>query len=254
MRHQTKLHIQKKLYIRADDFGMSPGTNEAIIDGIDCGTIQNVGVLTPGRYVTYCLDALIERQDVVCIGLHFALNSEWTSLRWGPIAPADQVPSLLYKDGHFHFTTQQTDEQAQLSEIEIELKAQLAFARSLGLNPRYLDTHMGVSWIPAIFTLLEAFCESEELIFVDALKASRFKTENDQDWSLLPLHNALDLITPISASELIWIFHPAYADTISYQFGSNVAERREREAKLLIDPEFNPTLKLNHRSLARFDQ
>ena len=34
------------------------------------------------------------------LGVHLALTSEWTSFRWGPISPADAVPSLLDEQGY----------------------------------------------------------------------------------------------------------------------------------------------------------
>jgi predicted glycoside hydrolase/deacetylase ChbG (UPF0249 family) len=40
------------VYLQTDDFGASPGTNEVIIDAIDCQIILNVGVMAPGPLST----------------------------------------------------------------------------------------------------------------------------------------------------------------------------------------------------------
>ena len=243
-----------KILIRADDFGASPGTNEAIIDGIDTGTIRNIGILTVGPHIKHCLDALIERADDVCIGLHCALNSEWDAVRWGPISPADTVPSLVYEDGTFYKSNNETHENARLEEIIIEIEAQLAQLRKLGLEPQYLDTHMGFEWIEGVHDALLAICKRENLIFANDTSLVQTQFKSEPDWPEATPYSLFESIVPAKSDiAQVWVLHPAYSKTITRKFGKDVQKRRHSEARLLINPEFNAAAEASGYELLRYD-
>ena len=75
------------------------------------------------------------------IGIHLVLDSEWQTYRWGPVAPRDQVPSLLDADGYF-FDDPSRFTHVRLSEANIELHAQIDKARADGVRLSHLDSHM----------------------------------------------------------------------------------------------------------------
>jgi predicted glycoside hydrolase/deacetylase ChbG (UPF0249 family) len=77
------------------------------------------------------------------LGLHLTLTSEWTTYRWGSVAPADKVPSLLNSDGTFWSDTSQVATHAKPQEAELEIRAQIDRAIALGIHPTHLDNHMG---------------------------------------------------------------------------------------------------------------
>src|SRR4030095_13957336 len=76
----------------------------------------------------------------VDFGLHLTLTSERVYYRWGPVAPADPVRSLLDKNGYWHHGwTPET--RIDPGEAEIELRAQIERAHAMGIRPTHLDSH-----------------------------------------------------------------------------------------------------------------
>jgi hypothetical protein len=73
-------------------------------------------------------------------GLHLTLTSERIYYRWGPVASADKVRSLLDGNGYFrHDWTPTTKIDPQ--EVEIELRAQIDRAYAMGVRPTHIDSH-----------------------------------------------------------------------------------------------------------------
>jgi chitin disaccharide deacetylase len=77
-------------------------------------------------------------------GMSHSVNSEWKGLRWGPIAGASAVPSLVDADGLFFSASEALQRNhPDAREVERELRAQLGRARRSGLRIDYVDYHMG---------------------------------------------------------------------------------------------------------------
>jgi chitin disaccharide deacetylase len=73
-------------------------------------------------------------------GLHLTLTSERVYYRWGPVAPKDQVPSLVDANGYFHHDWP-ADKYIEPREAELELRAQIDRAIAMGVRPTHLDSH-----------------------------------------------------------------------------------------------------------------
>ena len=136
------LAAEKKLILHADDYGMSHSVNVATQELLEKGAISSASVMMPCPWVAEAVHWLKSRQRLD-IGLHFTLTSEWKTLRWGPVAPRDQVKGLLDPEGYLWPDVRSVAMNATAQEVETELRAQIAMAQRMGLRFTHFDTHMG---------------------------------------------------------------------------------------------------------------
>jgi len=155
---------------RGDDAGSSEGANLGIAQAVRDGVLRNVSVMAPGLAFDHAVEVLRD-MDGIDVGLHVTLNAEWDRVKWGPVLPVDQVPSLIDDEGWFTTQPMVLHERGfSVDEAVAEVEAQLARVRASGLLVRYLDEHMGVGWLPGLRDRLASLCDREGLIY-----AGRFK-------------------------------------------------------------------------------
>src|ERR1700682_2777417 len=130
------------LVIHADDLGMNHSVNRATFEALGKRWITSASILVSCPWFPEVVKWAKEHPDAD-VGIHQALNSEWTTLRWGPVSPKDKVPSLLDPDGYLPLDTPDVGRNAKLPEVENELRAQIDRAQSAGIHLTHLDTHMG---------------------------------------------------------------------------------------------------------------
>jgi len=97
------------------------------------------------------------------LGVHLTLNAEWPRYRWGPVAGAKAVPSLVDDAGCLPRTTAETLARARPEQVEIELRAQIERALAAGIDVTHLDAHMGTALLPPLGTIYAALARDHRL-------------------------------------------------------------------------------------------
>lgn len=129
----------KLLIVHADDLGETHAVNAAAIKAIEGGTINSASIMVPCPWFPEMADYAKSHPDAD-FGLHLTLTSERVYYRWGPVAPADLVPSLVDENGYFHHDWER-NQHINPKEVEIELRAQIKRALAMGVRPTHLDSH-----------------------------------------------------------------------------------------------------------------
>jgi chitin disaccharide deacetylase len=129
------------LILHADDLGMSHSVNRATFEALERGWITSASILVPCPWFPEVARWAQSHPDAD-LGIHLALNSEWTDFRWRPLSPVDEVSSLLDEQGYLPLTEPEVVGRARPAEAERELRAQIDHARKAGIRLSHLDSHM----------------------------------------------------------------------------------------------------------------
>ena len=143
----------KLLILHADDMGLCHSENMASFRAMKIGMVNSGGLMMPCPWVKEAVD--FSRQNPkVDIGLELTMTCEWGNYKWGPVASADKVSSIVDSNGFLYGSCQEFVDHAIVEEVEIEIRAQIEKALKMGIHPTHLDTHMGcLTSSPDIFKL-----------------------------------------------------------------------------------------------------
>ena len=141
------------IMINSDDFGVTHSSNVGTIKAFEEGFITSASLLIAAPWASEALDWWSTHRQY-SIGVEVALNSEWLSYRWGPMASRDKVPSLLDPDGFFWGDTDLVVKHAKVEEAELEIRTQLDYVISRGFDPSHCLNHMfSLSFRPDLFEM-----------------------------------------------------------------------------------------------------
>lgn len=131
------------LLIRSDDGGMSHAVNMGLERLVSSGLPVSVSIMFPTPWYQEAVE-ILKRHPDVAVGVHLTLNAEWRNYRWGPVAGASAVPTLVDSNGFFFANGADLyAKNPDIAQVELELRAQLERAKRSGLRIDYVDTHMG---------------------------------------------------------------------------------------------------------------
>jgi hypothetical protein len=160
-----------RLVTRADDAGLNPTVNRAIQSAARQGIVRNISLMAPAPAIEHAVKAFRDLGDIADFGLHVCLTSEWQNVRWGPVASAAEVPSLLEEEGNFpHTTSDLAALEPESNQVLLEVEAQFARLRELGFSLSYLDDHMLAVEALGMSEALSKFAEKHGLIYDGGLR------------------------------------------------------------------------------------
>jgi predicted glycoside hydrolase/deacetylase ChbG (UPF0249 family) len=226
----------KRVVFRGDDAASTEGANRAIAEAMRDGVLRNVSVMAPGPALAHAAETFREIEGIA-IGLHVTLNAEWDEVKWGPVLPPSEVPSLVEPDGCF---TQEPKvlhaRGVSLDEAMAEVAAQLARVRGAGLRVDYLDEHMGVGWLPGLEDRLGEFCAREGLVY--ARRVPYLEDVNTGD-----VESLVSAILRGPDGPFVVVTHPLpNVDPVARRFThgglqpGEVLRQRAQERRVLMDP------------------
>jgi len=155
---------KRLLVVNADDFGLTEGTNRAIIRTVNSGVVTSTSVLPNGAAF---LTGVRELQNIaVGIGVHLTVVGSGA-----PILSATEIPSLVDKHGKFAKAWPTVTRRAALrlinpDDLRREFAAQIALLRDSGLALTHLDTHQNVHLWPMIGKVVTDLAVAENIDFV----------------------------------------------------------------------------------------
>lgn len=136
--------MDRYLMINADDFGNFQCSNAAIMELLtdEKSALTSSTIMAPCAWAAQACRFAAKNPELA-IGVHLTFTSEWSGVRWAPVAQGD-TSSLRDEEGFFWHTSADVGNHADLAQIEREIRAQIARCRALGVvNPSHMDNHMG---------------------------------------------------------------------------------------------------------------
>ncbi|MFN8522558.1 MAG: ChbG/HpnK family deacetylase [Chloroflexota bacterium] len=140
--------MQRSLIVNADEFGVTEGINEGIIE------VHTRGIVTSTTMVAnlWAFDdaaRLANRYPSLAVGVH--LNVTYGR----PILPAERVHTLVDQDGVFYrrkpFLQRLLLGQISMIQVYEEFRAQIDKVIAAGINPSHIDSHESVYMYPDLF-------------------------------------------------------------------------------------------------------
>ena len=266
----------KLLIIHADDLGVAHSQDMASFKALEDKDVTAASVMVPCPWFTEVADFARSHPNAD-IGIHLTLTSEWNTYRWGPVAPRDQVESLLDANGYFYPDNAPVAAHARPAQAEIEVRAQIRRALAMGIHPTHLDIHMGtLAATPQLYSVLVKVAHEYHLPYMavklpgaQGKELMKLISPNDivldhlvmftpevpaNQWtesyvkvidSLKPGLTEMIVHLAYDNSEMraITVGHPAYG-----------AAWRQRDFNAVTSPQFKQALKRNHIILVGWRQ
>ena len=130
-----------KVLFNADDFGLTKGVTDGIIQAHKKGVVGSTTLMVNGKAFDYAVEEA-KKYPTLKVGIHLVLT-------WGkPIS--NQVPQLLDENGHFKYNSNYMDMDApNIEAVEKEWRSQIEAFLATGLKLNHMDSHHHVhGWDP----------------------------------------------------------------------------------------------------------
>jgi chitin disaccharide deacetylase len=261
----------KLLIVHADDLAVAHSVDSASFDALDKNAVNSASIMVPCPWLTE-IAAYAKAHPDADLGLHLTLTSEWTTYRWGSVAPSDKVSSLLDPAGTFWSGTEQVAAKVKPQEAELELRAQIDRSVALGIHPTHLDSHMGsllfttpelfatyvrvahdyhLPFLMARFSGANLSALSDKDVVLDAVVMAQPNVHSEQ-WREFYL-DALKSLKPGLNEMIVHLGHDdAELQAVTVNHPDYGSAWRQRDFDFVTSPEFKKALQDNHIILVKW--
>jgi hopanoid biosynthesis associated protein HpnK len=138
-----------RLIVNADDFGLTPGVNRAIVKLHAAGLVTSTSLMARAG-------ATDEAIELACATPSLGVGCHVVLVDGEPILPPEKIPSLVDKrTGHFldslaAFLLRLFTGRIRAEEIEAETAAQIALLQQRGVRLTHIDTHKHAHMFSAV--------------------------------------------------------------------------------------------------------
>lgn len=141
--------------IAADDWGLSPGINEGILDLASRGIVRRVSILASASFVGHGLSEL-KTIKTLTLGLHFSLTFGKTRLgaRIRILSRDGQLYLSPVRIAFLYFLAAPRRRKQLAKEANLLVREQFGNLRNYGITPNYFDGHHHIHQIPGIMESL----------------------------------------------------------------------------------------------------
>lgn len=178
--------MKQKLIINADDFGISPGVNAAIVKAYHEGVLNSTSIMMNLEFTREAL-ALVPSVAGLNIGLHLNLTNEVA------LSDPKDIPMLVdgngrFKNGFVMLLVRWFFGAAEFRrQVAIEMEAQIQAARRAGIKLSHIDSHRYVHMIPGVFSVAKQKVTEHKIPRIRIVNENIFNTwkSNHYDVSFL---------------------------------------------------------------------
>lgn len=147
----------KKLIVNADDFGLHPSVNQAIIKGYTEGIITSTSIMPTGKFFHEAVNLGLNTPNLG-IGIHLTLVAE------KPCLPIASIKSLVDNEEKFYanyidFIKKYFMGKIVKDEVYKELEAQIKIVRETGLSITHIDSHQHLHVLPGVIDIVIALAQ-----------------------------------------------------------------------------------------------
>lgn len=227
------------LIVNADDFGLSPQVNRAIVQAFDEGLIGRTTLMVNMPAAKEAVELARERGFLDKVGLHLNLTSG------RPLTDSiSKDPVMCSGSGEFTAdfarnikTRLYLPKTTQLS-VEKEIRAQLDMYRDLGCTLWHIDSHHHVHTDPSVWIILKKVMKDYPVTSV-RLGRNMYRGGN-------PLMHLYKFILNSSVKKYCSTCPDYFGSAVDYEafFGSKSADSNHYDIEVMVHPVFDGEGKL----------
>lgn len=174
----------KQIIVNADDFGITPGVNQAIVKGHQEGIINSTSLMINLPYTDEAI-RLVPSLKNLKIGLHLNLTNEV------PVSDSNKIPLLTGENGKFKngflslLLLSLFKPDALEPQLKIEIEAQINKAIKSGIALQHIDGHRHVQSIPLVFKIVKQLAVQYNIPRIRVINENIFytwKQNKDLSW------------------------------------------------------------------------